>query len=839
MDWISTVQYTAFTGPVAAIETITVDKWETQAPTRPPDLIRAAALASVVIAAPIVVPDVTDPPPVRAWAIFPDTIAPRGALRSAAQLVTVTDPTTPAVAAVPLAGSLTSYPDRLWSLPRAPVYPAFVAPDELSPPLSNTPTGQDGTTEGIPGLRLIQYQAFTGPPNRLTIPIPDFWYPTYPAAIDRLPWPTTRVPHTVLPIVVPDVTDPTPPLAWRPIAPDALDRTRRILSHPVITAPLHPLPDSPPAWEMWAGVYHHPALDRLRLVTAPTVVEPLVLADITATTPPLSWQPAYPDRIDRRAFLSPEQITTVGSLETPPVLLAAVAYYPAQIPRLRPHAAFAPAWVMDQFAAPTPASVPQGVAAYYPASLDRLSSIGLRTMFQYYFGVEIEVPVMSWTGRYAPPVRPRQTRQLPQSVAPLYLADLTVVAPSLSWQGRYPDQIARTPKLRDYPAWTADRFDPPTPISVPLLLVPTMPAQIALRTAGATLQRAFFGRELEDTQIVQWFERATPPLSPALPWRPPPHVVAPLVVPDITAAAPELSWSPIYPEAIRRRPAIVLGLDLAAPLVVPDVTVTVSALSWQPRYPDRHVYQRPAEFLATATSWQIADVTAAVPALSWKPAYPDTIARRPSAHAAVPTGVWFPATIAPPPLGQLTWFPLQPDVVRPRPRALPGAPPVEWIFFLPPVPDVLASLTFAPTYPAWLPARTSPRRWTTERTSATIEPAAAPTAWTPVVTDRTPRPPPRAALHPAFFQPPPGQALVVAAQGTWRAVYPAQFPRAWRLTAGGIWTVEPTITYAALGCLELAFDHVASTTLTAEALTATTLILEALASPTLIGEDLC
>jgi hypothetical protein len=157
--------------------------------------------------------------------------------------------------------------------------------------------------------------------------------------------------------------------------------------------------------------------------------------------------------------------------------------YPAQVFRKRSlHASRQQTWVFDvQWAAPGAVTVPELIQSSTTQRQIKRYRSACYVIAEPEFGVPTEVPVMAWTGHYpdrlgqwskkrharfiqtlawdtvlgplvvtAPdqaepgyPERvPRRRRVVafPQAIAPVFVADVAVVAPALSWQPEYPDR---------------------------------------------------------------------------------------------------------------------------------------------------------------------------------------------------------------------------------------------------------------------------------------------------------------------------------------------------------------------------------------------------------------
>jgi hypothetical protein len=141
--------------------------------------------------------------------------------------------------------------------------------------------------------------------------------------------------------------------------------------------------------------------------------------------------------------------------------------YPTVAPRLwaiRPPQM--PAWTMDaNFGAPATPSVPNLVGSVMPDRAPRRPPF-VAEWGHKHFAIEVDVPVMSWTGSF-PTVAPRRVGLEPSraiTVFPVNVADTTILVPVLSWLPLFP---AQGPYLRPIsPAQrlfsASDKFDPPT-----------------------------------------------------------------------------------------------------------------------------------------------------------------------------------------------------------------------------------------------------------------------------------------------------------------------------------------------------------------------------------------
>lgn len=174
-----------------------------------------------------------------------------------------------------------------------------------------------------------------------------------------------------------------------------------------------------------------------------------------------------------------------GPVEAPNTITGAPsnAIYPNRLARLRGlHASHHPSFFIDRFDAPTPVTAPDIVAVMPQIPVRRKPSSALYQPAHPMFGVQVDVPVMSWTGHYpdrlphwhrrmhasrmpslfwdtvlfpdvvvAPDLayavfpdrlkRAGRPVEFPQVFAPLVVADVTTTAPALSWKPIYPDRL--------------------------------------------------------------------------------------------------------------------------------------------------------------------------------------------------------------------------------------------------------------------------------------------------------------------------------------------------------------------------------------------------------------
>jgi len=187
------------------------------------------------------------------------------------------------------------------------------------------------------------------------------------------------------------------------------------------------------------------------------------------------------------------------------------------------------------------------------------------------------------------------------------------------------------------------------------------------------------------------------------------------------------------------------------------------------------------------------------------------------------------------------WLPTYPDVLprrrAPRWQAL-AQPPYNTEIF--PVPDVLADLTFLPTFPDRVPHLRVTREETWVTSAAITSTALAPLTWLghyPLMVPHRRLP---AGAMQEIAAPPPGYQVVVAASLAWQSHYPSSVPHRRPLQPGGSFsTVDPSVPAGEVLCMDLGLDTLTTTTMLGEALTTPTVLAEGLGTTTVLDEDLC
>jgi len=193
-----------------------------------------------------------------------------------------------------------------------------------------------------------------------------------------------------------------------------------------------------------------------------------------------------------------------------------------------------------------------------------------------------------------PPGRPALAwRPSGETVAPLYVPDVTQPVTARSWAPSYPDRVPAAPRPVDYQQSVA-------------------PLYVADVTAPApTIGRAFYPDRVPGLPRAAEF----------------PQAVAPLFVPDVTSPAPSLAWAPTYPDRVPAKPRAADFPYIPAPLVVADVTDPPPLRAWAPSLAD--VVRRPLVVVGVRVApLVVADVTDPAPLRSWSAVAPDVIRAR-------------------------------------------------------------------------------------------------------------------------------------------------------------------------------------------------------------------
>lgn len=289
------------------------------------------------------------------------------------------------------------------------------------------------------------------------------------------------------------------------------------------------------------------------------------------------------------------------------------------------------------------------------------------------------ITVDKWHGQSVMPVR-RVTSPASAVVAPIHVPDVTAPVEPLAWAPCAPDRLPRR--------WPNPSPSLAAPLAVPDVTAPVAPLSWAPVAPPMLARRPVAPRPETVGPLVDVAAPTVdqPWVAPLMPGRRPtrpvsPSAVAPLYVPDVTAAVPDLSW--------RVEPAPLARLARRPPRVTLTAPVAPETPSAAPGQPDA-----PPAIVARRTPWRplggvtapvlVPDVTQPVPPLSWLARTREPAPRRTARLGAA--GVLPPyqpaATVS------LDWLYRAPDPRRrPAPRPLSGvvgpvvfasAAPVGW-----------------------------------------------------------------------------------------------------------------------------------------------------------------
>jgi hypothetical protein len=348
------------------------------------------------------------------------------------------------------------------------------------------------------------------------------------------------------------------------------------------------------------------------LGTTPIIQYQALSSPLWVAPPQLSEQGRYPDRIHplKRLHASQQQAVAQDKFTAPTAAAVTNNSWEPEYPdfarpkhglRASLQQVFVTDYRTDALAAP-----PAPDLSWRPSFVDRHKynrPLAQFSVAQEEFGYIHQVPVMSWTGKFddivarrksshaarsagmapifeqlivATPATPMswspiypakidpKRRSLAaldaKSISPIYLADITVVAPTRSWGPTYPDFALAARRLHpgSQPAWMMDRFAAPDPVTAPDLAAPVY-------------VNIVYGRKplIERDQFV-----------------------APVFITDVTVTAPPVSWLAQYPDFIIRPELLTAQQQIeASPIFVPGVTAIAPDLSWQGEYPD-YIWRR-------------------------------------------------------------------------------------------------------------------------------------------------------------------------------------------------------------------------------------------------------
>lgn len=419
-------------------------------------------------------------------------------------------------------------------------------------------------------------------------------------------------PAWVAPLFVPDVTQPSPALSWRPVAPDRVWGRARVAELPQAVAPAF-VPDvtTPAPLLSWAA--RLPDSVRLgRRTLAPALAAPIVIP-APATPEALDWwQPSA--LLQRTPRVSPTG-GSVGPLvplvSAPPDVLPAATFRPVRA-GLRPLGGpVAPLYVPD-VTAPVPALSwqPSGLVVVRRGVLRPLPALSAPVT------VPAVVPPLSW---HAPGGggRPR----LRALVVPTISGPVEGWRVPTDWRPHAPDRLFARPRPFTLGSGVVEPIPPATPDTA------TAPAV----QGGETPWRPLDGQYqwvaapvvVPTPVVVPWFAAELPP-----PVRrsTPPNGTLGVLAPVVTTPAPETAVAPAaqggivpWSNADRQYPA---SVEPFVPAIVP------APLGWYPVVP-----LAPARRVGRPTGSVVAPVVVVPPpvSVSWLPlvAAPGRLVRRP------------------------------------------------------------------------------------------------------------------------------------------------------------------------------------------------------------------
>jgi hypothetical protein len=357
----------------------------------------------------------------------------------------------------------------------------------------------------------------------------------------------------------------------------------------------------------------------------------------------------------------------------------------------------------------------------------------------------LEPVALSWAPQYPyPSVRPKPEPAW-QSVAPLFVPDVTQAVPSRAWAPRYPDRVVRPTVLassHQVLAWPTDTPVPPQqadagqgsdqgalvksvvlqyqPVAAPVSIASTAPAfDAALVPSG---QAAVPVRRIYPRAVYTWGQQHfgvvvqvpvqswlgnTPYANPV---RRIARVSSSLLVAPIDPIAPPPEtitldkWNGTQPELVFRAKAPHSSSQRAYQadrFDAPDA-VAVPALSWKTISPDRVWGLRPRTHEQYRLAVFVPDVTQPAVALAWSPRYPDRL-NPPSALRAALQRAYQADTATTPGeviVPALSWSPVYPARIWSKAQTRTGISVVP--VYLADVTVLAPSLSWRPTYPDWI-----------------------------------------------------------------------------------------------------------------------------------------
>lgn len=519
-----------------------VPEWDNARPERAPARARATAL--LLAASVLVIPPELFAAKATGGVISGDQI-PR---TQVFQYQSTAGPVLIPAAAEPDFGWIGRYPDYIYrvAMPSSYSVGPLHVPDVTNPVPDRS--WDPIYPSRVPGpRRTIEFPHFSQ--NIEPIPpatgVPDQWTPIYPDRISPAER-SSEFRSPVGPLYVPDVTNPSPLLAWDPKYPHRLVRAGRTADFLFSSRPVEP-PGAPAAPQFAAGG-SGPMLGSIPIFQYQSLAG-IVLIVPPPPAPELSWSPIYPNRLYPKAGLD---------------------------------AARQQFWALDRFDAPAAPTAPQVLKAVYPDIIPRRYPHATYAWVPQHFPTIVDLPVMSWTGWY--PDNPVTRKRI---TASLLIIPPEFLPPAHSWKGWIPERIEPKRGLPVYKQqfWALDRFDAPPSEPAPLLswggIFPPGPFRRG--------QVAFYEFFWIDPRFIPPAAVVVPELSwkaiypdrhqyPELPEFP--AFSHPVFIPDVTQAVTPLSWDPDYPERVRKLVRLLaaqqqtLAWNTDTPVFIPPSEVT-------------------------------------------------------------------------------------------------------------------------------------------------------------------------------------------------------------------------------------------------------------------------
>jgi hypothetical protein len=372
----------------------------------------------------------------------------------------------------------------------------------------------------------IQYQPcvaplFTGGGQAPETITSDKWTPRTPDPVRR-PWAVALfVAACVLPSTFAEGAI-NPPTDWRPRHPDKTYSRPRTADIPAWVAPLQ-VPDvtQPVPVLSWLARYPDRLRAKPRAVEFPALATPWFVADVTQPAPALAWRPTFPDRASRCTLHVSQQPTfTWHILHTEPPQAPAITppVYADRLwrtpPTLNRTGYATPVYVPDA-TDPAPAS---SWAPAYPSWIARRALLTAEQQTRADAPLHVPdvthvVPRLGWTARYPDRVWAKaRAVAFPQPAAPVFVSDVTVVAPShAGWKPSYPDRLHRKRSVWAPPAWTSHTAPVPAPTIDPTEIPYTGGVVRMSVAAGGIVGRAAAGGAIRPSAAAGGTRHTTVP----------------------------------------------------------------------------------------------------------------------------------------------------------------------------------------------------------------------------------------------------------------------------------------------------------------------------------------